>query len=81
MLKLYLQEYEEKDCAHQVKILYDNPVFTNVILTNINIIKLLDMQGLLGQTVALWEDATYNFVKVYQSLMGYDFLLNDLEMT
>ena len=77
MLKTYLQQYEDKDHAHQVKTLHGNPVYMNFILTNINIIKLLDMQSLIVQTVALRGDATYNLDKVDQILMGYEITKRD----
>ena len=77
VLKTYLQQYKDKDHAHQVKTLHGNPVYMNFILTNINIIKLLDMQSLIVQTVALRGDATYNLDKVDQILMGYEITKRD----
>jgi len=77
----YMDQYEKEDRAERVKIIHGDPVLTNVILTKHNTVKLLDMRGLLGNTLALQGDATYDLAKVYQSLLGYDFFLNQQVIT
>ena len=35
---------------------------------------------MLGETPSLKGDILYDYAKIYQSLIGYDFILNDLEI-
>lgn len=83
-IKTYLQNYEDEDRAYHAKLLHGDPVFTNVLLATDgkgSPIKLLDMRGLLGPTLALRGDAHYDLSKVYQCLLGYDFWLHHQKMT
>jgi hypothetical protein len=38
------------------------------------------MRGKLGDKVTLEGDKFYDYAKVYQSIIGYDFILNDIEI-
>jgi hypothetical protein len=38
------------------------------------------MRGKLGETLSIQGDIYYDYAKVYQSLIGYDFILNDTEI-
>ena len=60
-------------------IIHGDPVFTNIIKTK-NSIKFVDMRGMLGETPSLKGDIFYDYAKIYQSLIGYDFILNDIEI-
>lgn len=57
-------------------IIHGDPVFTNVLLDTNNNIKFIDMKGKLGNLYTLGGDAIYDLAKVYQSLVGYDHILN-----
>ena len=59
-------------------MIHGDPVFTIVIKTQTGI-KFIDMRG---KTVdnTIYGDRNYDYAKILQSLMGYDFILNDLEI-
>jgi len=60
-------------------VIHGDPVFTNVLNTKQGL-KLIDMRGKLGETLSIQGDIYYDYAKVYQSLIGYDFILNDTEI-
>lgn len=74
-IREHLTEYERHGRARRAKIIHGDPVFTNILLTKSNKIKMIDMRGSLGDTLTLEGDAAYDLGKVYQTLKGYDFLL------
>lgn len=58
-------------------IIHGDPVFSNILHdTNLDI-KFIDMRGKLSNTHTILGDPCYDLAKIYQSLMGYDFVLND----
>ena len=73
-----LQEYEEKQGGLS-GIIHGDPVFTNVFETPTGI-KFIDMRGKQGDEVTLYGDVYYDLAKVYQSLIGYDNILNSIEI-
>ena len=60
-------------------LIHGDPVFTNVLNTKQGL-KFIDMRGKLGETLSIQGDIYYDYAKVYQSLIGYDFILNDTEI-
>jgi hypothetical protein len=60
-------------------MIHGDPVFTNVFKTKTDI-KFIDMRGKLGDELSIYGDIYYDFSKVYQSLLGYDFIINDIEL-
>jgi len=73
-----LQEYEEKQEGVSGTI-HGDPVFTNVFETPTGL-KFIDMRGKQGDEVTLYGDVYYDFAKIYQSLIGYDNILNGIEI-
>ena len=73
-----LQEYEEKQKGVS-GVIHGDPVFTNVFETPTGI-KFIDMRGKQGDEVTLYGDVYYDFAKIYQSLIGYDNILNGIEI-
>lgn len=63
--------------AYRVTIIHGDPVFTNVFsTTSEEQVKFVDPRGKLGDTYCtLQGDATYDLAKIYQSLCGYDLIL------
>ena len=53
------------------------PEFSNVILTNEKDIVFIDPRGSIDGSFSLVGDINYDFAKIYQSLVGYDFILMD----
>ena len=67
-----LGKYEQSNIA-SCAVIHGDPVFTNVVAGSS--IKLIDMRGKVGDVCSLRGDIFYDFAKVYQSLIGYDFIL------
>jgi thiamine kinase-like enzyme len=85
----YSQFYNNKDTLDKILEFLDNytvksitaihgdPVFTNIIIDNDNIIKFIDMRGKQGSIYTIGGDPIYDLAKIYQSLSGYDCVLNN----
>ena len=58
-------------------IIHGDPVFTNILIDNNNTIKFIDMRGKIGSKLSLYGDELYDWAKLYQSLIGYDEILQD----
>jgi hypothetical protein len=54
-------------------------VFTNILQTETQI-KFIDMRGKQGEELTIFGDIYYDYAKIYQSILGYDFILNDVEI-
>lgn len=72
-----LQNYE-KNVKHHQSIIHGDPVFTNILINKYNKIKFIDMRGKIGEEITLYGDPFYDYAKIYQSLIGYDEIVNDL---
>lgn len=72
-------EFFDNYCPKKLSMIHGDPVFTNVIVTENNRIKLIDMRGCLGDIHTVYGDPLYDLSKVYQSLTGYDHILNGVE--
>ena len=70
-----LSSYESEARWQHANVIHGDPVFSNVLLTEDGRIFLLDMRGELGAHLTLQGDLTYDLSKVYQSLLGYDFII------
>jgi capsule biosynthesis phosphatase len=73
-----LQDYELNN-EGIVGVIHGDPVFTNVFDTPTGI-KLIDMRGKQGDELTIYGDIHYDFAKIYQSLIGYDNILNGIEI-
>lgn len=76
--KIYfkLEEYEHKKMGKN-SVIHGDPVFTNIIVNNLGKIKFIDMRGKIGDVITNRGDIMYDYAKIYQSLIGYDEILND----
>jgi capsule biosynthesis phosphatase len=79
VLETLLLDYELKN-EGTPSVIHGDTVFTNIILTEKNDIKFIDMRGKLGEELTIYGDKYYDYSKIYQSLLGYDFILNDMEI-
>ena len=61
-------------------VIHGDPVFTNVLIDHDNNIKFIDMRGKQDNTYTIYGSPMYDVAKVYQSLVGYDFILNNISM-
>ena len=70
----WCQEYQNEGrgiCC----VVHGDPVFSNILVNSFGKIKLIDMRGMLGDTPTIRGDELYDWAKVYQSLIGYDEIL------
>lgn len=72
-----LGEYESQDLG-KIGVIHGDPVFTNIFITETGI-KFIDPRGSVGNELSIFGDIYYDFSKIYQSILGYDFILNDLD--
>jgi aminoglycoside phosphotransferase len=71
-----LIEYEALQMGSRC-VIHGDFVFSNIFLTNDGELKFIDMRGKLGNELSISGDIHYDYAKMYQSLIGYDFILND----
>jgi len=71
----YLDKYEQNNKG-TVGVIHGDPVFTNILLTDTNTLKFIDMKGKLDK-LTIHGDIFYDYGKIYQSLLGYDEILLD----
>ena len=60
-------------------IIHGDLVFTNILQTETGL-KFIDIRGKVGNTHTIYGDKYYDYAKIYQSIIGYDFILNDVEI-
>jgi hypothetical protein len=72
----WLLRYQKDEHGVQSSIIHGDAVFTNAIIkADRPRITWVDMRGMLGTKCTLGGDANYDWSKVLQSLLGYDFVL------
>jgi capsule biosynthesis phosphatase len=69
-----LQKYEENQNGIKT-IIHGDLVFTNILVDKKNQIKFIDMRGKQGDTLTIYGDKMYDYAKLYQSIIGYDEIL------
>ena len=62
------------------KMIHGDPVMTNIIINNYGKIKFIDMRGKINNKSTLQGDWLYDWAKLYQSIIGYDFILLNKEI-
>jgi NDP-sugar pyrophosphorylase family protein len=78
-LHFELLEYEKLNLGKKC-IIHGDPVMTNIIINNYDKIKLIDMRGKQGEELSIFGDWLYDWAKLYQSILGYDKILQDKEI-
>lgn len=68
-----LLEYEKT--VTRYTCIHGDPVFTNILVNNYGKIKLIDPRGSIGPVNTIYGDPMYDWAKIYQSIIGYDFIL------
>jgi capsule biosynthesis phosphatase len=71
-----LTEYEHNNYGKCV-VVHGDTVMTNIIINNVGKIKFIDMRGRIGDELSIYGDFLYDWAKLYQSLIGYDTILNN----
>ena len=62
-------------------ITHGDIVFSNIILDNNNNFKMIDMRGIYNNILSIYSDINYDYAKIYQSLIGYDEILLNKEVS
>jgi capsule biosynthesis phosphatase len=71
-----MNEYENETKGKKV-IIHGDAVMTNIIINYLGKIKMIDIRGKIGKTLTIYGDWLYDWAKLYQSLIGYDKILQD----
>lgn len=76
--KIYakLEEYEKNNKGIKT-IIHGDSVMTNILINKYGKIKFIDMRGKIGNKLSICGDSLYDWAKLYQSLIGYDSILQD----
>lgn len=70
----------QKNNKGKLTVIHGDPVFTNILLDTHSQIKFIDMRGKLGNTLTIYGDWLYDWAKLYQSLIGYDEILDNIDL-
>lgn len=60
--------------------IHGDPVFSNIFSDYALRLKFIDPRGKQGDKLSLWGDSLYDYAKIYQSIIGYDFVLLDVPL-
>jgi thiamine kinase-like enzyme len=69
-----LREYETHRKG-KLTCIHGDAVLSNILLDCDGKIQLIDMRGKVGSTLSIYGDWLYDWAKLYQSLVGYDVIL------
>lgn len=75
-LTIFFEDYI-KNKKYKLGVIHGDPVFTNILIDNFDNLKFIDMRGKVGEKLTIYGDIFYDFAKIYQSIIGYDFVLLD----
>lgn len=71
-------DYYENNNLGKFGVIHGDTVFTNIIINRYEKIKFIDMRGKINKTLTIYGDKLYDWAKFYQSLIGYDEILDDV---
>lgn len=71
-----LSEYESNQMG-KICVIHGDCVMSNILIDTNEQIKLIDMRGKLNEISTIYGDWLYDWAKIYQSLIGYDEILQD----
>lgn len=75
-----LSDYQHQQLGKKVCI-HGDTVFTNILINQYDKLKFIDMRGQQGHQLTIEGDWLYDWAKMYQSLIGYDEILLNKEIT
>ena len=73
----YILQYFAKNTIFEECVIHGDPVFTNIIINKFGKFKFIDMRGKINSICTIRGDKHYDYGKIYQSILGYDFIIND----
>ena len=71
--------YEQEDKGIK-KVIHGDPVLTNILINQYDKIKFIDMRGKVGNFLTIHGDWLYDWAKLFQSLVGYDKILQNKDI-
>jgi capsule biosynthesis phosphatase len=74
----FFRKYEIDD--NSISLIHGDPVFSNIFSSFSNELKFIDVRGKVGDKKTIYGHKFYDWAKVYQSIIGYDFVLLDTEI-
>ena len=74
-----VKSYFSSDMFQLASVVHGDPWFSNTLLTTDNTLKFLDMKGDINGTLTTNGDALTDFGKIYQSLLGFDYIVNGID--
>jgi dTDP-glucose pyrophosphorylase len=77
MEQLNIYETENKG---KLTVIHGDTVMTNILINNFGKIKFIDMRGKIGNHLTIYGDWLYDWSKLYQSLIGYDKILQNKQL-
>jgi len=75
-----ISELERTYAPQLTSVIHGDFWFSNIILDYSNNIKLIDMKGQVDGILTINGDKYYDYGKLYQSILGYDLIINDCIM-
>lgn len=80
----FFKKYQEEHRG-KISVIHGDPVLTNILINNFGKIKMIDMRGCLPnisdleetEIYTIYGDQMYDWGKLYQSLIGYDYILEE----
>ena len=75
-----MKELSETYSPEKVPVIHGDFWFSNIILTYEDAYKMIDMKGQLDGILTVGGDRYYDYGKFYQSILGYDLILNDCKI-
>ena len=79
-LRETLNNYKSSNKGKKV-IIHGDTVLSNILINTYEKIKFIDMRGSLNGVLSIYGDWLYDWAKLYQSLVGYDLILNNKTIT
>ena len=76
-IDIHLQKYLFNETIKPCSVVHGDPWFSNTLLRIDNKIIFLDMKGDINGKLTLNGDALTDFGKIFQSLLGFDLLINN----
>ena len=70
-------ELYEKQNLGKYAVIHGDTVFTNILINKFGKIKLIDMRGEIDNILTIYGDKLYDWAKIYQSILGYDEILEN----
>jgi len=75
-----LKGLEDNYSSKITNVIHGDFWFSNILITYDNKYKLIDMKGMVDNILTLNGDIYYDYGKLYQSILGYDLVLNGIEL-